>query len=408
MSKLNLLKNSGPGTMVAAAFIGPGTVTMCSIAGAQFGYSLLWAMILSIVSTIVLQGMAARLGLIYQNGLAEAIVSQLKSKLVRYLVVILVVAAIIIGNSAYQAGNITGGVLGLETFLPQLSLSLDGFALNLLPFILGGVTFILLYLGNYKFIERTLVFLVLLMSVSFIITALMTQPDWGKLITGSFIPNMPEGSLLTIVGLIGTTIVPYNLFLHASLVQEKWKKPTDLKLIKRDTLISISLGGLVSVAIIVCAASIPNTSIKSATDLAAGLEPIYGNYANYFLGIGLFAAGLTSAITAPLAAAYVARGCFGWEKNLKSPRFRATWIIVLMIGTFFAMVGENPIEIIKFAQVSNGILLPIIAFFLWWMVNKSEIMGAYKNTIYQNILSGLIILVTFLITCRIIYTIFLQ
>jgi manganese transport protein len=408
MSKLNLLKNSGPGTMVAAAFIGPGTVTMCSIAGAQFGYSLLWAMILSIVSTIVLQGMAARLGLIYQNGLAEAIVSQLKSKLVRYLVVILVVAAIIIGNSAYQAGNITGGVLGLETFLPQLSLSFDGFALNLLPLILGGVTFILLYLGNYKFIERTLVFLVILMSVSFIITALMTQPDWGKLITGSFVPTVPEGSLLTIVGLIGTTIVPYNLFLHASLVQEKWKNPTDLRLIKKDTLISISLGGLVSVAIIVCAASIPNATIKSATDLAAGLEPIYGNYANYFLGIGLFAAGLTSAITAPLAAAYVARGCFGWEKNLKSPRFRATWIIVLMIGTFFAMVGENPIEIIKFAQVSNGILLPIIAFFLWWMVNKSEIMGAYKNTIYQNILSGLIILVTFLITCRIIYTIFLQ
>lgn len=408
MSKLNLLKNSGPGTMVAAAFIGPGTVTMCSIAGAQFGYSLLWAMILSIVSTIVLQGMAARLGLIYQNGLAEAIVSQLKSKLVRYIVVILVVAAIIIGNSAYQAGNITGGVLGLETFLPQLSLSFDGFALNLLPLILGGVTFILLYLGNYKFIERTLVFLVILMSVSFIITALMTQPDWGKLITGSFVPTVPEGSLLTIVGLIGTTIVPYNLFLHASLVQEKWKNPTDLRLIKKDTLISISLGGLVSVAIIVCAASIPNATIKSATDLAAGLEPIYGNYANYFLGIGLFAAGLTSAITAPLAAAYVARGCFGWEKNLKSPRFRATWIIVLMIGTFFAMVGENPIEIIKFAQVSNGILLPIIAFFLWWMVNKSEIMGAYKNTIYQNILSGLIILVTFLITCRIIYTIFLQ
>jgi Mn2+/Fe2+ NRAMP family transporter len=408
MSKLNLAKNSGPGTMVAAAFIGPGTVTMCSIAGAQFGYTLLWAMILSIVSTIVLQGMAARLGLIYQNGLAEAIVSQLKSKLVRYLVVVLVVAAIVIGNSAYQAGNITGGVLGLETFFPKLNLSFDRHNLNVLPLILGGVTFILLYIGNYKFIERTLVLLVVLMSFSFIITALMTQPDWGKLITGSFVPTMPEGSLLTIVGLIGTTIVPYNLFLHASLVQEKWKNPSDLKLIKRDTLISISLGGLVSVAIIVCAASIPNATIKSATDLAAGLEPIYGRYANYFLGIGLFAAGLTSAITAPLAAAYVARGCFGWEKNLKSPRFRATWMTVLMIGTFFSMVGKNPIEIISFAQVSNGFLLPIIAFFLWWMVNKSEIMGAYKNTIYQNILSALIILITFLITCRMIYTIFIQ
>lgn len=408
MSKFNILKNSGPGTMVAAAFIGPGTVTMCSIAGAQFGYALLWAMVLSTISTIVLQGMAARLGLIYQNGLGEAIVSQLKSAFVRYTVVILVVSAIIIGNSAYQAGNITGGVLGLETFLPSLTIAFDGFDLKLLPLILGSITFILLYLGNYKFIERTLVFLVVLMSVSFIITALMTQPDWGKIFTGSFVPTVPEGSLLTIVGLIGTTIVPYNLFLHASLVQEKWKNPSDLKLIKKDTLISISLGGLVSVAIIICAASIPNTTITSATDLAAGIEPIYGKFANYFLGIGLFAAGLTSAITAPLAAAYVARGCFGWEKNTTSRKFRTIWIMVLIIGVFFSMIGKNPIEIIKFAQVSNGILLPIIAFFLWWIVNKTEIMGAYKNTVYQNILSGLIILVTFLITCRMIYTIFIQ
>jgi NRAMP (natural resistance-associated macrophage protein)-like metal ion transporter len=408
MSKLNLLKNSGPGTMVAAAFIGPGTVTMCSIAGAQFGYSLLWAMVLSIISTIVLQGMAARLGLIYQNGLGEAIVSKLKSKFVRYAVVTLVVSAVIIGNSAYQAGNITGGVLGLETFLPQLTFNFNNFDLNFLPLILGAVTFVLLFIGNYKFIERTLVSLVILMSISFIVTALMTQPDWGKMLTGSLVPSIPSGSLLTIVGLIGTTIVPYNLFLHASLVQEKWKNPSDLKLIKKDTLISISLGGLVSVAIIVCAASLPTTTIKSATDLAAGLEPIYGNYANYFLGIGLFAAGLTSAITAPLAAAYVARGCFGWEKNLKSRKFRATWILVLIVGVFFSMAGKNPIEIITFAQVSNGILLPIIAFFLWWIVNKSDIMGIYKNTLFQNILSGIIILVTFLITCRMIYTIFIQ
>ncbi|MCC7453580.1 MAG: divalent metal cation transporter, partial [Crocinitomix sp.] len=142
--------------------------------------------------------------------------------------------------------------------------------------------------------------------------------------------------------------------------------------------------------------------------LAAGIEPIYGDFANYFLGIGLFAAGLTSAITAPLAAAYVARGCFGWEKNTTSKKFRAIWIMVLIIGVFFSMIGKNPIEIIKFAQVSNGIVLPILAFFLLWIVNKTEIMGAYKNTIYQNILSGLIILVTFLITCRIIYTIFIQ
>jgi len=221
-----------------------------------------------------------------------------------------------------------------------------------------------------------------------------------------FIPTFPKGSLLTVIGLIGTTVVPYNLFLHASLVKEKWKHESDLVYARKDTFISIILGGIVSMAIIIAATSINNVEIKSAVDLAKGLEPLYGDYASYFLGIGLFAAGITSAITAPLAAAYVANSCFGWNSELKNIKFRAVWFIILLLGVLFSSFKINPIEIIKFAQIANGILLPIIALFLLWIVNKSSVLGAYKNGLIQNIFSGIIIIITIILGFKSILKVF--
>jgi manganese transport protein len=391
--KLNPFKNSGPGALIAAAFIGPGTVTVCTKAGVSFGFALLWALLLSVVATAVLQEMSARLGLISRKGLAEALTGQLKSSWIRWIAVILIVSAILIGNSAYQAGNISGGVLGLQSIFPNTTWDFGSFSFNYLNLIIGAVAFIMLYIGNYKVIEKTLVSLVVLMSVSFIITAIMTQPNWGEVLSGAFIPKQTEGSLLTIIALIGTTIVPYNLFLHASLVQEKWSGAKDLKAVRKDTYASIALGGIVSIAIVISAAAIQSETVTNGGDLAKGLEPLYGDFARYFLGIGLFAAGITSAVTAPLAAAYVAKGCFNWQGDLKSKRFRAVWMSVLLIGVVFASIGKSPIVIIQFAQVANGLLLPIIALFLLWAVNRSELMKTYTNTRVQNILGAIIILI---------------
>ncbi|MFT5822971.1 MAG: manganese transport protein [Crocinitomix sp.] len=406
MSRFNPFKNLGPGTLVAAAFIGPGTVTMCSKAGAGFGFSLLWALVLSIFATLVLQGMAARLGLIYQKGLAEAVRGQLKTKTAQYLAVTLIVSAILIGNSAYQAGNIGGGVLGLEPLLPDTHLNFGAFSLNYLALIIGAIAFIVLYIGNYRLLERALVILVLLMSISFVITALMTNPDWGAVFTGIFIPSLPNGSLFIIMGLIGTTVVPYNLFLHASLVQEKWKGEKDLKKVRKDTFVSILLGGIVSMAIVISAAAISQHSIESAGDLAKGLEPLYGDFAKYFLGIGLFAAGITSAITAPLAAAFVAKGCFGWKGDIKSTKFRVVWAFVLIVGAIYAALGSRPTDIITFAQVANGLLLPIIALFLLWVVNKSAVMGKFVNSRVQNIMGIIIILIAISLSVKTLIKVF--
>lgn len=379
-----MFKNSGPGVLIAAAFIGPGTVTACILAGVGFGYALLWAMVLSIVATIVLQGMAARLGIVTQQGLADVIKQELKTKWLRFGVVGIILAAIVVGNAAYEAGNLGGAVLGMQAlFGNEYSLGY--------PYIIGSIAFFLLYLGSYKVLEKVFVALVLVMSFSFILTALLTGPNLLAVLEGLFVPKIPQDGILTIIALVGTTVVPYNLFLHASLVSEKWKTIDGLPAARRDTIVAVVLGGFVSICIIISAAVITNTEVNTVMDMAQALEPLYGASARYFMGAGLFAAGITSAITAPLAAAYVANSCFGWKANLKDIRFRSVWMLILGLGIFFLSFNITPIEIIKFAQIANGILLPVIAVFLLWVVNRTSVMGAYKNTRFQNILGILII-----------------
>lgn len=384
-----MLKNSGPGVLIAAAFIGPGTVTACTIAGVGFGYTLLWAMLLAIVATIVLQGMAARLGVVTQKGLADVIKQELGTKWIRLTVIGIILSAIVIGNAAYEAGNLGGAVLGMQ--------ALFGNAYDrLYPFFIGALAFLLLYIGSYKVLEKTFVALVLLMSISFILTAILTGPDILQVLRGLFLPSIPKDGILTIIALVGTTVVPYNLFLHASLVSEKWKTMDGLSAAKKDTVVAVVLGGFVSICIIISASAIGNSEVTNVMDLAQALEPLYGASARYFMGIGLCAAGITSAITAPLAAAYVANSCFGWKGGLKDSRFRAVWMLILGAGIFFLSFDLKPIEIIKFAQIANGILLPVIAVFLLWVVNRTSVMGNYRNTTFQNVL-GIIIIVLALV-----------
>ncbi len=400
------LKGIGPGPLIAAAFIGPGTVTLCSIAGVNFGFALLWAMVLSVIATIVLQEMSARLGLISQKGLAEVIREELHPGFGKALVIFLVLSAIVVGNAAYEAGNISGGVLGLSTLIPGSEFNVFGLDLNYLVLLLGLAAFLILISGSYKVLERSLFLLVLLMSLSFVLTAFLTRPDLGEVLSGAFTPRIPQGGLLTVIGLIGTTVVPYNLFLHSSLVREKWQGEKHLGDAVRDTVLAVFLGGLVSMSIIISAAASDAQTLENAVDLAKSLGPLYGESATYFLSLGLFAAGITSAVTAPLAAAYAVRGIFGWEKSMKSKKFRAVWMTILILGVALASLGIKPIEIIKFAQVANGILLPVICGFLLWVMNRRNVLGAYANNRFQNILGFLIFGVTLFLGLKSIWSVF--
>ena len=180
-------------------------------------------------------------------------------------------SAIVMGNAAYEAGNISGGALGLETILGNLSVSIVGLELKILPLLIGLVAFVLLYLGNYKVIERVLVAMVILMSLSFLITAIMTKPNLSAVLKNMVLPNFPEKSILTIVGIIGTTVVPYNLFLHASLAKTKWQSKSDINFARKDTIIAVVLGGIVSMCVIISASAIQTEDIANAADLAKGL-----------------------------------------------------------------------------------------------------------------------------------------
>ncbi|GAA3509576.1 Nramp family divalent metal transporter [Aquimarina addita] len=382
----------GPGTLVAAAFIGPGTVTVCTMAGVTFGYTLLWAMVLSILICIVLQEMAARLGVVTQKGLSEVITSQISNRVVRRFLIVIILSAIFIGNAAYEAGNISGGALGLSTILGATQIHVGGMSVNYVPLCIGLIAFFLLYIGSYKVLERSLIVLVLIMSITFVIAAITTQPDFSMVIKG-FVPDFSADKLLTIVGLIGTTVVPYNLFLHASIVSERWKSADDLPSARKDSIIAIALGGLISIAIIISGAAVQYVEVTNAADLARSLEPVFGSMAKYVLSIGLFAAGITSAITAPLAAGYVVKECLGWTSGLKSMSFRAVWMFILFLGVLFSSLGINPLEVIQFAQIANGLLLPIIAGFLLWVMNQPKLLGKYTNSKAQNIVGFFVLLV---------------
>ena len=153
-------------------------------------------------------------------------------------------------------------------------------------------------------------------------------------------------------------------------------------------------------AIIISASSLENQDVNNAIDMAKSLEPVYGRFSKYLIAIGLFAAGISSAITAPLAAAYAAQGCFAWDESKNTWQFRSVWACIILIGIGFSVLSYKPVEIIQFAQITNALLLPIIIGVLWWIVNQKSIMGSFKNTLLQNILSIIIFIASLFISLK--------
>lgn len=384
----------GPGLLVTAAFIGPGTITTASIAGANFGFTLIWTLLFSVIATILLQSMAARLGVVTGQDLAQALRTHIQHPLFKPLAAFLVISAIGVGSAAYEAGNLSGATLGLIEIFPQVEA-------QLWTPLIAIFSALLLYSGKHKVVETALIFLVLLMSLVFISTLVMAAPPMAQVLAG-FIPSIPEGSATTVLALVGTTIVPYNLFLHSGILAAQHNENIDQrKLIKHtnlDTGISVTLGGVITLAILSTASvAFYGTEVGkiSAANMAVQLEPLLGNAAHYFFAIGLFAAGLTSAITAPLAGAYAVCGMLGWSNDMNNSRFKLVAIVILVFGAAVASLGLDPVAVIIFAQAANGILLPIVTTYLVWLVNQKSVMGNYTNSIIVNLLILPVLLLIF-------------
>ena len=395
------MRRFGPGMLVAAAFIGPGTVTTATIAGANFGFVLMWALLLSIIVTFVLQEMSSRLGIVSGLGLSEALRSSINNHFLKAFLMILIVSALGIGNAAFEVGNITGAAIGLSQ-ISSLSISSSVLIVGILVLILLGTRI-------FKMLEQILTVLVVIMSLLFLLTMITIEIDYSKLLRGLFIPAVTASSLLTIMALIGTTVVPYNLFLHADASKRKWKDQEVTQALnnsRADTAISIGLGGLITLAIMsTSAVAFFGSSMEiSSENLARQLEPILGSYSSYIFNFGLFVAGITSAVTAPLAASIAVTEALGWKNDPSSFRFKLVWIIILLIGVLFAYFGTKPLQAILFAQATNALLLPFLALFLFYVVNNSRLMGSHKNTITINMIALIIIMAVVLLSS---YKIFL-
>lgn len=406
---LKKIKNIGPGLIITSAFIGPGTVTLCSLSGIEFGYSLIWCVIFSILATCYLQELSSRLGIISRKGLGDVLKAN-KNQLIKNSSYLLIVLSLFIGNTAYESGNISGTVMGLETFLGSGIINNSSASVNIYSILIGIILVGIILVGSYNVFEKLLIGLVFIMSITFIITAILSKPSLGDLISG-LKPSVNETNYLYVIGLIGTTVVPYNLFLHSYLAKQKWKKIEDYKLSIPDTIISILIGGIISISIIITAASnnhfINGSSIKNAIDLGSQLTPYLGNFSKYFISIGLFSAGITSSITAPIATSYALSGIFNYKAEWKDKKFKTVAIVIILFGVLFSSINYNPIIIIKLAQFINGLFLPLISVFLLWAINQKEIMGNYVNSISYNLLGIIIIMISILIGLKSLLTLFI-
>jgi len=387
MARKNSKASFGPGFLVTAAFIGPGTVTTCSLAGANFGYALIFALVFATITTIILQGMTGRLSLGSGLDLAQSLREHSQNRWTRILFIILTLSSITLGCAAYEAGNIIGGSLGLDIITPVPK--------KVWVVLISLVAMLILGAKKYRLVEKVLIFLVFLMSLSFITTLIIIKPDISAILKG-FIPTFPKNSLFIVLALIGTTVVPYNLFLHSSAVKEKWKTKEHLKDVNRDLLLAVCLGGFISISIIVTSAvafhagGIP---LESGIQMSQQLKPLFGNFANIMFGMGFFAAGMSSAITAPYAAAYASSGILNWKGGQNSKGFIAAWMGVLLAGMTVSLLNLKPLSVIVFAQVANGIILPLASVFLLVVLNNRRKMGKLANTLRQNIIGGIIILI---------------
>jgi manganese transport protein len=377
------------GAVLTAAFIGPGTVTTAAAAGAGYGLALLWALAFSTLACWTLQEAAARLAICSGRPLAEALRDQFggwQGTAVR----LLVLGAIVLGNAAFEVGNVLGAVAGLELVLEAPR--------SLMVLGVGLTSGVMLWFGTLRMLPRVLGAFVAFMGLAFLVTALRLHPPDAALLRRLVWPALPEGAGLLVIGLIGTTVVPYNLFLGSGLARGESLSTTRFGLA-----VAIIGGGVISMAILVVGTAVSGSFTYEA--LADTLGQTLGNWSRTLFALCLFAAGFTSALTAPVAAAMVAQGILSRENRDHAPEhnpvYRITWLIVWGSGILLGFSELRPIPAIITAQALNGILLPIVAVFLWITTNDPRLMGCDGLTSgVLNLLAGLSVGVAVLLGLR--------
>lgn len=386
-SFIDKIRAAGPAAIVTSAFIGPGTITTTTNAGVQFGYSLLWAIIFSGISLIIIMNMASRIATIGNKNIIEASLDLLPSSKV-WKMFIIGLFALVMGLTAlgFEAGNLIGATTGFSDIL-----SLPTW---LAALIMGLVTIAAIVFTTPKIIESIMQVFVAVMGFIFVLTAIVVRPDLASVLKG-FVPSVPSGSIVNTVALIGTTIIGINLVFHSVASSDKWSTESDLQDSYFDTNLNVSLGVIMTVALLITTSAVlfqSGTIVDNPLVFSKSLEPVLGSWARIFGSIGLVFAGLSSSIATPYMTGVIFGKLFGWDKENDS-RVKIVAVIAVVIGTLFAMFGARPTQIILFAQATSGVFLPSISI-LFVIAANSKSLGKYKNNGFQNLLGMISVIVT--------------
>jgi len=373
----------GPGIITASVDQDAGGITTYSVAGAQYGYSLLWSLPFIVLALAVIQEMGTRMGVVTGRGLADLIRERFGLRFTLFCMAILVLA-----NLANTASEFAGVAASLEIFGIGRHWSVPLTAL---------LVFVLVVQGTYRAIER--IFLVAsALYVVYVVSALLAQPPWGTILRQTVRPSfsLHAGYLTTLITIVGTTIAPWMQFYLQSSIVDKGIRLRDLRWARLDAYVGSLVAGLIAFFIIVaCGATLfpHGVRVETAKDAALALEPFAGPYATILFAFGLLNASVFSAAILPLSTAYAVCEALGWETGVdrrprEAPGFFLIYTLMILLGAAPILLPRAPLVAIMFwSQTLNGLLLPFVLLVMLKLINDPEIMGRHVNSIPFNLVA---------------------
>ncbi|MCJ7678602.1 MAG: Nramp family divalent metal transporter [Anaerolineales bacterium] len=384
----------GPGIITANVDNDAGGITTYSVAGARYGYGLLWMLPLVVLALIIVQEMSARLGIVTGKGLADLIRERLGLRATAVLLGLLVIA-----NLANTVSEFAGVAASMEIFGITKFISVPLAAI---------VVWLIIVKGNYKSVER--VFLVAsLIYLTYVASGVLARPAWDEVFRAAVTPtfHLDAGYVMLFVTVIGTTIAPWMQFYQQASIVDKGLKPADLPYERLDVLVGSVFAVLVAGFIVIaCAATIfsGGLTIETAKDAALALRPLAGPYAATLFALGLLNASVFSAAILPLSTAYVVCEAFGWESGVdrrlrEAPVFFGIYTALIVLGAGIILLPiRSLIQTMLASQTLNGVLLPVILVVMLILINDRRIMGRYANGRVLNLITGTMVVVLILLT----------
>ena len=384
----------GPGIITANVDNDAGGIATYSLAGAHYGYTLLWSMIPITVALIVVQEMCARMAVATGKGLADLIRENFGVKVTFYLML-----SLLFVNMGNVMAEFSGVAASMEIFSVNkyISVPLSAF-----------LVWMLVVEGTYKLVEKIFL-MACFFYIAYVISGFMAKPHWGQVLTQTFMPivHFDTGYFVMLVGLIGTTIAPWMQFYQQASTVEKGVPPENYKWVRLDVVVGCVLAPIVaSFIVIACAATLfqAGVRIKTAKDAAVALQPFAGIHATWLFALGLLIASLFAASILPLSTSYSICEGMGWDEGVdkrfkEAPQFFGLYTAMIVIGSGVVLIPNFPLmKVMYFSQVGNGILLPFVLIFMLKLINNPEIMGEFTNTRAMNIIAWLTVVTVIALT----------